>query len=54
MTGVAFAADPVAGAAAGGGLGAFGQFIPLILIFVVFYFCLSGRSRNRQNSTRRF
>ncbi|KGO33631.1 MAG: preprotein translocase subunit YajC [Desulfoprunum sp.] len=40
MTGVAFAADPVAGAAAGGGLGAFGQFIPLILIFVVFYFLL--------------
>ncbi len=40
MTGIAFAADPAAGAAAGGALGQFGSFIPLILIFVVFYFLL--------------
>ena len=40
MTGIAFAADPAAGAAAGGALGSFGQFIPLVLIFVVFYFLL--------------
>ncbi|PIE60570.1 MAG: preprotein translocase subunit YajC [Desulfobulbus propionicus] len=39
MTGVAFAeagSSPLAGGAAGG----FAQFIPLILIFVVFYFLL--------------
>lgn len=36
MTGVAFAAGP----AAAGGVGGFASFIPLILIFVVFYFLL--------------
>ncbi|HSR36429.1 MAG TPA: preprotein translocase subunit YajC, partial [Desulfurivibrionaceae bacterium] len=36
MTGIAYAAD-AAPAAAGGG---FGAFIPLILIFVIFYFLL--------------
>lgn len=39
MTGIAFAADPAAGAV-GGALGQFGSFIPLVLIFVVFYFLL--------------
>jgi preprotein translocase subunit YajC len=39
MTGIAYAADGAAGAV-GGGLGALGQFLPLILIFVVFYFLL--------------
>ncbi|MGW8194308.1 MAG: preprotein translocase subunit YajC [Desulforhopalus sp.] len=37
MTGVAFAAAPAGGAGAAGGLA---SFIPLILIFVVFYFLL--------------
>ena len=37
MTGVAFAAGPAAGTGAAGG---FASFIPLILIFVVFYFLL--------------
>jgi len=37
MTGVAYAAG---GAAAGGGAGGFASFIPLILIFAVFYFML--------------
>ncbi|MGB3212863.1 MAG: preprotein translocase subunit YajC [Desulforhopalus sp.] len=37
MTGIAFAADAGAGAGAAGG---FASFIPLILIFVVFYFLL--------------
>lgn len=36
MTGIAHAAAPAAGGAAGG----FASFIPLILIFVVFYFLL--------------
>jgi preprotein translocase subunit YajC len=37
MTGIAYAAGPAAGA---GGLGQLGSFLPLILIFVVFYFLL--------------
>ena len=36
MTGIAYAAAP----AAGGGAGGFASFLPLILIFVVFYFLL--------------
>ncbi len=38
MTGIAFAAAPAAGG--GFGAGGFASFIPLILIFVVFYFLL--------------
>ncbi len=37
MTGVAYAAAPAAGAGAAGGIA---SFIPIILIFVVFYFLL--------------
>lgn len=37
MTGIAYAAGPAAGTGAAGG---FASFIPLILIFVVFYFLL--------------
>lgn len=37
MTSIAYAAGPAAGA---GGLGQLGSFLPLILIFVVFYFLL--------------
>ncbi len=37
MTGIAYAAEGAAGA---GGLGQLGSFLPLILIFVVFYFLL--------------
>jgi preprotein translocase subunit YajC len=38
MTGIAYAADAAAGA--GGMAGGFASFIPLVLIFVVFYFLL--------------
>lgn len=38
MTGIAFAADAAGGAP--GALGGMAQFLPLILIFVVFYFLL--------------
>lgn len=42
MTGIAFAADSAAGVGSGaaGALGGMAQFLPLILIFVVFYFLL--------------
>jgi len=43
MTGIAFAADSAAGgglAGLAGGLGGMAQFLPLVLIFVVFYFLL--------------
>ena len=40
MFGVAFAQGGAAAAPAAGGFASFGQFIPLILIFVVFYFLL--------------
>lgn len=42
MTGIAFAADSAGGVGAGaaGALGGMAQFLPLILIFVVFYFLL--------------
>ncbi len=40
MTGIAFAADAAAGSGMAGGLGGLTQFLPLVLIFVVFYFLL--------------
>lgn len=40
MTGIAYAADQAAGAASAGGFGQMASFLPLILIFVVFYFLL--------------
>ena len=40
MTGIAFAADSAAGAGVAGALGGMTQFLPLVLIFVVFYFLL--------------
>ncbi len=40
MAGIAFAADPAAGAGMAGSLGGMAQFLPLVLIFVVFYFLL--------------
>ncbi|NLX18239.1 MAG: preprotein translocase subunit YajC [Desulfobulbus sp.] len=50
MTGVAWAADA---AAAPGGMAGFAQFVPLILIFVVFYFLLirpqQKRAKEHQN-----
>ena len=42
-----------AGGTGAGGGGGFGAFVPLILMFAIFTFCLSGLSRKRQNSTRR-
>ena len=40
MTGIAYAAGPAAGAGGGFGAGGIASFIPLVLIFVVFYFLL--------------
>ena len=40
MTGVAWAAEAAAPAAGAGGMAFIGQFLPLILIFFVFYFLL--------------
>jgi preprotein translocase subunit YajC len=41
MTGIAFAADSAGGLGGmAGGLGGMAQFLPLVLIFVVFYFLL--------------
>ena len=40
MTGIAYAAAPAAGAGNGFGAGGIASFIPLVLIFVVFYFLL--------------
>lgn len=40
MTGVALAAEAAAPAAGAGGMAFIGQFLPLILIFLVFYFLL--------------
>ena len=42
MSGIAFAADSAAGVGAGltGAMGGMAQFLPLVLIFVVFYFLL--------------
>jgi preprotein translocase subunit YajC len=40
MTGIAYAADSAVGSGMAGGLGGMAQFLPLVLIFVVFYFLL--------------
>ncbi len=51
MTGIAFAADPVGGAGAAGG---FASFIPLILIFVVFYFLLIRPQQKQAKQHQKF
>lgn len=50
MTGVAFAAGPAGGGAAGG----FASFIPLILIFVVFYFLLIRPQQKQAKQHQQF
>lgn len=50
MTGIAFAADPAGGGAAGG----FASFIPLILIFVVFYFLLIRPQQKQAKQHQKF
>ena len=52
MTGIAFAADPAAGAA--GMAGGFTSFIPLILIFVVFYFLLIRQQQKQAKQHQQF
>lgn len=52
MTGIAFAADPAAGAA--GMAGGFTSFIPLILIFVVFYFLLIRPQQKQAKQHQQF
>ena len=50
MTGIAYAA----GGSAGGGLGGFTSFLPLILIFVVFYFLLIRPQQKQAKQHRGF
>lgn len=50
MTGIAYAAE----GAAGGGLGGFTSFLPLILIFVVFYFLLIRPQQKQAKQHRGF
>lgn len=47
-----FISPAYAQAAGGGGLGAMGQFLPLILIFVVFYFLLIRPQQKKQKAHR--
>ncbi|MBC8209101.1 MAG: preprotein translocase subunit YajC [Desulfobulbaceae bacterium] len=51
MTGVAYAASPAAGAGAGAGIA---SFIPLILIFVVFYFLLIRPQQKQAKQHQQF
>ncbi len=51
FTGIAHAADA---APAAGGAAAFGQFIPLILIFVVFYFLLIRPQQKQAKAHQNF
>lgn len=49
MTSIAYAAP-----AAGGGMGSLGSFLPLILIFVVFYFLLIRPQQKQAKQQRQF
>ena len=51
MTGIAFAAAPAGGTGAAGG---FASFIPLILIFVVFYFLLIRPQQKQAKQHQKF
>lgn len=51
MTGVAYAAGPAAG---GGAAGSMASFIPLILIFAVFYFMLIRPQQKQAKLQRQF
>jgi preprotein translocase subunit YajC len=55
MFGIAFAqGSPAAAPAAGGGFASFGQFIPLILIFIVFYFLLIRPQQKKAQEQQTF
>ena len=49
MTGIAYAAGPAAG-----GMGGFASFLPLVLIFVVFYFLLIRPQQKQAKQHRQF
>ncbi len=51
MTGIAYAAGPAAGGSAAGG---FASFLPLILIFVVFYFLLIRPQQKQAKQHQQF
>lgn len=51
MTGIAYASAPAAGAGAAGG---FASFLPLILIFVVFYFLLIRPQQKQAKAHQKF
>ena len=51
MTGIAYAAGPAAGAGGGAGIA---SFIPLILIFVVFYFLLIRPQQKQAKQHQQF
>jgi len=51
MTGIAYASAPAAGTGAAGG---FASFIPLILIFVVFYFLLIRPQQKQAKAHQKF
>jgi preprotein translocase subunit YajC len=53
MTGIAYA-QGVAAAPAAGGLGPFGQFVPLVLIFIVFYFLLIRPQQTKAKQHQQF
>jgi len=52
MAGIAYAQSAVAPAA--GGMASFGQFVPLILIFVVFYFLLIRPQQKKAQEQQSF
>ncbi len=51
MTGIAYAAGPAAGGSAAGG---FASFLPLVLIFVVFYFLLIRPQQKQAKQHQQF
>lgn len=53
MAGIAYA-QSAAAAPAAGGMAAFGQFVPLILIFVVFYFLLIRPQQKKAQEQQSF
>ena len=54
MTGIAYAAGGTATAGSAGGMGAIGQFLPLILIFAVFYFLLIRPQQKKAKEHQQF
>ncbi|CAK8715369.1 MAG: protein translocase subunit yajC [Candidatus Electronema aureum] len=54
MAGIAYAQSAAAAAPAAGGFASFGQFVPLILIFVVFYFLLIRPQQKKAQELQSF